>query len=115
MTADRDTTLEYISQITMLNDLHGCMQDEQLDRAMELCIKLTINLGAVPPGRVPELIVELQAISMQMALKSVHCATFVKAKAGDPGYGHKNVFYTARESIDRLVDALKYLAKSGVA
>ena len=110
---DRETTLEIISSITLLNDLHDCMKDYQLDRAMEICIKIAVNPQAIPPNRVAFVIVELQAISMQLALKAVHYATFVKPKVGQPGYGNKNVYHTGRDSIDKLVDALKYLARLG--
>lgn len=103
---------ELVSQITELNDLHEFMNDEQLDRAMHLVIKLITKIEEHTPN-VPRLIVELQAISAKCALMAAYYATIGRDKAGTPNNYKKNIYYSAKEALDRLVDSLKYLQKAG--
>jgi len=73
-------TLHLISDITEFNDLHDFMQDEHLDKALAIVVKLLMNPD-VPSAKAPHLIMELQAN------------------------------YSVKESIDKLVDALKYVVR----
>ena len=81
--ADDKNTLELISQITEFNDLHEFMKDEHLDKAM----------------------------STKFAVMSSIYSTIAKDKAGTPNNNKKNVYYSVKESIDKLVDALKYVVR----
>lgn len=103
-------TLELISEITEFNDLHEFLKDEQLDRALELIIKLLVNPD-VPATKAPHLIIELQAISAKFGMMSAYYTTIAKDKAGTPNNNKKNIYYSAKESIDKLVDALKYIVR----
>lgn len=104
------STLELISEVTEFNDLHEYMKDEQLDKALGVIVKLVMNPD-VPSAKAPILIVELQAISTKMAILASYYATIGKDKAGTLNNNKKNIYYSAKDAIDRLVDALKYSAR----
>ena len=103
------TVLESISKITEFNDISEYMNDPDLDQALDLIIKL-ISKPDVPNAKAPELIVKLQAISAKLAMQARYYTTFLK---GGENSKKKNTYYTAAESIDKLVDALKYSARYG--
>lgn len=103
--------LETVSVITEFNDLTDFMQDPQLDRALDLAIKCIANPD-VAATKAPRLIVELQAISFKFAVKAVEYATIKKDRAGTDNNHRKNVYYSTKEALDRLVDALKYAARA---
>jgi len=105
-----DNIFESISTITEFNDMSEFMQDPDLDNAIELMIKL-ITKPDVPAAKAPELIVKLQALSAKFSMLARYYTTFEK---GGDASKKKNVYYTASDSIDKLVDAVKYSAKFGV-
>ena len=109
MTTDKNP-LEFISDITEFNDLHDYMKDEQLDRAMSVIIKLLANPD-IPAAKAPTLIIELQAISAKFGMLSSYYSTIAKDKAGTVNNNKKNIYYSVKESIDKLVDALKYVVR----
>jgi|SRR5687767_12953874 len=104
--------LELINTVTEINDLCEFMKDEQFDRAMHDVIKLILRPD-VPSAKAPQLIVELQALSAKFAMMSVLYTTIKKDRAGTENNYKKNIYYTARECLDRIVDALKYSARLG--
>lgn len=106
-----ENPIETISVITQFNDLTDFMQDEELDRALELAIKC-IAEPDVAATKAPRLIVELQAISFKFAIKAVEYATIKKDRAGTDANHRKNIYYSTKEALDRLVDALKYAARA---
>jgi hypothetical protein len=103
-------TLELINDITEFNDLHEYMKDEQLDRALAIVVKLLLNPD-VPAAKAPHLIIELQAMSTKFAMMASVYSTIAKDKAGSINNNKKNIYYSAKESIDKLVDALKYVVR----
>jgi hypothetical protein len=106
-----ENPLETVSVITEFNDLTEFMQDDELDRALELAIKC-IAQPEIAATKAPKLIVELQAISFKFAVKAVEYATIKKDRAGTDNNHRKNVYYSTKEALDRLVDALKYAARA---
>ncbi len=103
-------TLELISKITEFNDLHEYMKDEQLDKALSIVVKLLMNPD-VPASKAPMLIIELQAMSTKFSMMASYYSTIAKDKAGTTNNNKKNIYYSAKESIDKLVDALKYVVR----
>lgn len=99
-----------VSEVTELNDLSDYMKDEDLDRALELIIKLIVKPD-VPATKAPDLIVTLQALSTKFAILARYYTSFEK---GVDASKKKNVYYTVNAAIDKLVDAIKYSAKFGV-
>jgi hypothetical protein len=104
---DTDETLKLISSITELNDMHEFMQDEHLDLAMAVIIKLILNPD-IPFGKAPGLIVQLQALASKFQMQARYYTSYEK---GADAVKKKNTFYSAHEAVSRLVDALKYSAK----
>lgn len=106
-----ENPLETVSTITEFNDLTDFMKDPELDRALHLAIRCIADpdIAAV---KAPRLIVELQAISFKFAVKAVEYATIKKDRAGTTNNHRKNVYYSTKEALDRLVDALKYAARA---
>ena len=109
MTSDKNT-LELISDITEFNDLHEFMGDDHLDKALAIVVKLLMNPD-VPSAKAPSLIIELQAMSTKFAVLASVYSTIAKDKAGTVNNNKKNVYYSVKESIDKLVDALKYVVR----
>lgn len=109
-----DNSLELVSTIREFNDTHEFMSDEQLDRALSIVVKLIMKQGEIPAIKAVPLIVELQALSTAFAIKSAQYATFDSGAARSEKAHKKNVYYTAREAINKLVDALKISAKYGL-
>jgi hypothetical protein len=107
-----ENPLETVSILTQFNDLTDFMQDDQLDRALELAIKCMAHPD-IAASKAPRLIVELQAISFKFAVKAVEYATIKKDRAGTDNNHRKNVYYSVKEALDRLVDSLKYAARAG--
>ena len=103
-------TLELINDITEFNDLHEYMKDEQLDKALAIVVKLLLNPD-VPAAKAPHLIIELQAMSTKFSMLASVYSTIAKDKAGTVNNNKKNIYYSAKDAIDRLVDALKYSAR----
>ena len=106
---EQSTVIEQISQITEFNDMSEFMNDKDLDAALDLIIKL-ITKPDVPSAKAPSLIVQLQAISAKFAMQARYYTTFEK---GGDASKKKNTYYTAADTIDKLVDALKYSARFG--
>jgi len=101
--------IELISEVTEFNDMKEYMNDPDLDYALDLIIKL-ITKPDVPSSKAPDLIIKMQALSAKFAMLSRFYTTFEK---GGENAKKKNVYYTAEEAINRLVDALKYSARYG--
>lgn len=104
-----ENPLELISTITEFNDIHEFMKDEQLDRALHLVVKLIMERGKLTPQQAALLIVELQALATKFAIE----ATFYTGigKDGTKEAHKKNVYFTMKEAINKLVDALKYVSR----
>ena len=105
-----ENTFQLISQVTEFNDISEHMQDEDLDLALDIIIKL-IAKPDVPASKVAALIVQLQAMSVKFKMQAKYYMHF---KKGTQFAAKKGTYMTASESIDKLVDALKYEARFGV-
>lgn len=105
-----ENPLELVSSITQFNDIHEFMDDEDLDRALHLVVKLLMEKGSVPSAQAPKLIVELQALATKFAMLATYYATI--GKGGTDENHKKNVYFTMKDSITKLVDSLKYTAKA---
>lgn len=105
-----ESTLEYINQITEFNDLHEFMQDSDLDEAMALVVKIMMKPD-IPSVQAVALIGKLQAMSSKFAILATYYTTVAKGPSGSINNTKKNVYYTMKESTDKMVDALKYVAR----
>jgi hypothetical protein len=96
------TTLEMINGLAEISEF---MQDEELNIALTMIAKLIIKPD-IPLNVATIEIVRLQAIAAKMSFKATWMANVDKNNRAK-----KNIYYTAAESINNLVSALKYLSK----
>lgn len=104
-----DNPLELLSQISEFNTIHEFMEDDEVDRCLHLVVKLLVNKGSVTPQLAPKLIVELQTLATKFAILGTYYQSI--GKGGTKETHKKNVYYTLKDAITKLVDALKYTAK----
>lgn len=101
-TKENKTTLEMVNGLSEIADF---MQDEELTQALTFVAKL-ITKPDIPIQVATIEIVRLQAIAAKMAFKATWMTNVEK---GDRA--KKNIYYTAAESINDLVSALKYITR----
>jgi len=102
-----ETTVELLNKINGFNEIAEYMQDEELTNTLALVAKL-ISKPDVPAAVGVELIVKLQAYSAKFAMLASWYTNVKKDERAK-----KNIYYSAKESTDRLVDALKYVVRVG--
>lgn len=91
--------------INGLSEIAEYMEDEELTGALTTIAKLILKPD-IPMNVATLEIVRLQAIAAKMSLKATWMANVDK---GDRA--KKNIYYTAAESINNLVSALKYITR----
>jgi predicted S18 family serine protease len=97
-----NTTIEMVNGLSEIADY---MQDEELTAALTFIAKIIIKPD-IPLNVATVEIVRLQAIAAKMAFKATWMANVDKSDRGK-----KNLYYTAAESINNLVSALKYITR----
>jgi hypothetical protein len=112
METENNSMLELISQIHEFTEVSEFMDDEHLDKMLATVVKLIVKAGEVPPQKVPDLIVELQAMSTKFAILASFYAYM--GKGGVKEVHKKNMYYTLKETLPKLADALKYQTKMGM-
>lgn len=96
------TTIEMVNGLSEIADY---MQDEELTAALTFIAKIIIKPD-IPLNVATLEIVRLQAIAAKMAFKATWMTNVDKSDRGK-----KNIYYTAAESINDLVSALKYIIR----
>jgi predicted S18 family serine protease len=99
---NNETTLDMVNGLAEIADY---MQDEELTAALTFIAKVIIKPD-IPTQVATIEIVRLQAIAAKMAFKATWMANVDKSDRGK-----KNLYYTAAESINNLVSALKYTTR----
>jgi predicted S18 family serine protease len=99
---DNVTTIDMVNGLAEIADY---MQDEELTTALTFIAKIIIKPD-IPLNVATVEIVRLQAIAAKMAFKATWMANVDKSDRGK-----KNLYYTAAESINNLVSALKYITR----
>lgn len=112
MNEETRSIVEYVSQVREIMEISEYMQDPILDEALGYVVKLSVKSTkeVIPPGAVSNLVIKLQSIAGQCAVKAKYYTVFEK---GPEASKRKNVYYTVEESLDKIVNALKYGAKNG--
>ena len=94
-----------IDMVNGLSEIADYMQDEELTVALTMIAKLIIKPD-IPINVAHVEIVRLQAIAAKMSFTATWMANVDKSDRGK-----KNLYYTAAESINSLVSALKYITR----
>jgi hypothetical protein len=98
----QQTTIESINGLAEIADY---MQDEELTQALTTIAKLIVRPD-IPLQVATIEIVRLQAIAAKMAFRATWLTNVDKSDRPK-----KNIYYTAAESINNLVSALKYIIR----
>lgn len=101
------TTIELVNEVAEFTDISELMNDEQLTDALGIIVKLMMNPD-VPPQKAVGLIVQLEAYAAKFKMLASY---YTNVKKDDRA--KKNLYYSANEAVQRLVDSLKYSAKLG--
>lgn len=101
--AQKETTT--IEKVNGLAEIADFMNDEELTTALTMIAKLIVKPD-IPLNVATIEIVRLQAIAAKMSFKATWMTNVDK---GDRA--KKNIYYTAAESINDLVAALKYITR----
>lgn len=96
------TTIDMVNGLAEIADY---MQDEELTAALTFVAKLILKPD-IPLAVATVEIVRLQAIATKMAFKATWLTNVDKSDRAK-----KNIYYTAAESINNLVSALKYITR----
>ena len=96
------TTIDMVNGLAEIADY---MEDEELTTALTFIAKIIIKPD-IPLNVATVEIVRLQAIAAKMAFKATWMANVDKSDRGK-----KNLYYTAAESLNNLVSALKYITR----
>ena len=102
MENEQKTTLDMVNGLSEIADF---MKDDELTDALVMIAKLIIKPD-IPINVATIEIVRLQAIAAKMSFKATWMANVDK---GDRA--KKNIYYTAAQSINELVSALKYITR----
>lgn len=100
-----ETTSPTIEMVNGLSEIAEFMEDEELTQALTFIAKVILKPD-IPINVVTVEIVRLQAIAAKMSFMATWMANVDKSNRGK-----KNLYYTAAESINNLVSALKYITR----
>ena len=108
-----ETTVDLLNQVHEFNSIHEFMMDDDVDETLAIIIKIIANPD-VPATQAIYLINKLQAMSAKFGVLSTYYTNIAKGSSGTPNNIKKNVYYTLKDSLDKLVSALKYTANSNI-
>lgn len=103
----------YVSQIDEILKINEFLDEKFVDQALNDLVKLAVKPD-LPVATVRILIVKLQAISGTCALRATYYTAMAKGRSGSDEYIKKNLYYSLADVFDKIVAALKYLARDGV-
>jgi len=101
-----DNTVDLLNSINEFNEISEFMNDEELTKALVAVAKLIANPD-VPPAKATLLIVQLQAYATKFAMLASWYSHVKKDERSK-----KNIYYSAKDTMERLVDALKYTVRT---
>lgn len=101
-----DNIVDVINEINGFNDISEYMQDEEITKSLVMVAKLIANPD-IPPAKAAQLIVQLQSYSAKFAMLASWYTNVKKDERQK-----KNIYYSAKEALDRLCDALKYTTRN---
>lgn len=101
------TTIDLVNEVAEFTDISELMNDQQLTDALGVIVKLMMSPD-VPPQKAVGLIVQLEAYAAKFKMLASY---YTNVKKDDRT--RKNLYYSANEAVQRLVDSLKYSAKLG--
>jgi hypothetical protein len=111
MTTSERNPLVHLDKVQDLIEMTDFVDDDDLREALDLAIKLIVKPHLIPSAEIPVLIVKFSAYSVQFRAEFVTYMTFKKET--EDAAAKKNIYRHLYEGIDKLVDALKIMARYG--
>jgi hypothetical protein len=105
-----ENTIDLINTVSEFTDIHEFLKDPEVDEALAMIVKIMAKPD-VPPTQAVVLIAKLQAMSAKFGILATYYSTIAKGPSGSQNALKKNVYYTMKDSLDKLVDSLKYVAR----
>ena len=105
MAEQNESSQTTLQMVNGLSEIAEFMNDEELTTALTMIAKLIIKPD-IPMNVATVEIVRWQAIAAKMSFRATWMANVDKSDRGK-----KNLYYTAAESINNLVSALKYIIR----
>jgi hypothetical protein len=100
------TTVELLNDVNEFSNMSEYMKDEEFTKTLVLVAKLIANPD-IPPAKAQILLLQLQSYSVKFAMLATWYANVKKDDKPK-----KNMYYSIRDSVDRLCDALKYMTRN---
>jgi hypothetical protein len=100
------STADLLNEISQFNEISEFMKDPELTEALGVIAKLIVNPD-IPPAKAMITITKLQSYSAKFAMLAAWYSHVKKDERAK-----KNIYYSAKEAIDKLVDALKYAVRT---
>jgi len=101
------TTIDLVNEVAEFAEISELMNDDQLTDALAIIVKLMMSPD-IPAQKAVGLIVQLEAYAAKFKMLASY---YTNVKKDDRA--RKNLYYSANEAVQRLVDSLKYSAKLG--
>jgi hypothetical protein len=101
-----ENTVDLLNEISQFNDISEFMNDPELTEALVVIARLIANPD-IPPAKATLLITKLQSYSAKFSMLASWYSHVKKDERAK-----KNIYYSAKESLDKLVDALKYTVRN---
>jgi hypothetical protein len=101
-----DNTVDLLNSINEFNEISEFMKDEELTKALVAVAKLIANPD-IPPAKATLLIVQLQSYATKFAMLASWYSHVKKDERAK-----KNIYYSAKDTMERLVDSLKYTVRT---
>ena len=102
------TTIELVQEVDEFNKISEFINDDQLNEALAIIVKLMFSPD-IPPAKAIALIVQLEAYAAKFAMLASYYTNVDKSDRVK-----KNIYFSAKDAVQRLVDALKYQAKVAI-
>lgn len=103
-----ENLMELLQEIHEINTVSEFMQDEDVNQALAQCVKI-ISKPDIPPQVAAILIVKMSAMVMAFRVKAKNYMLLEKDAPNSSQ--KKNIYMTLADSMQELVNSLKYTAK----
>lgn len=110
MSDDAVEVLNRASEIQDFVDLHGRVDDKELQNALNLALQCIANPN-VSPNTAKRAMLQLQGYAFKFKMQALVYMQIRTGKTGSDENIKKNAYMYASEQCDKLAQTLKYLAR----
>lgn len=103
-----ENLLELLEEIQEVNSISEFMQDENVDQALAQCVKIVAKPD-IPPQVAAILITKLSAMCVIFRIKAKNY--MLVEKDAPKSSQKKNIYLTLADSVQELINSLKYVTK----